>query len=102
MAFAPCVVVLHAEADDSGAIVVHQRVCEYEEQRVSVIDGQIDFVTQDEIVLSVVLIDIVDERSTAKGVARIKRCPDVVIEGIAEVSFHSGQRLLTQDFRPMV
>ena len=70
--------------------MVHQRVFEYEEQRVSVIDGQIDLATQDEIVLSVVLIDIVDERSAAKGVARIKRRPDVVIEGIADVPFNSG------------
>ena len=73
MAFAPCVVVLHTEADDIGTIVVHQRIFEYEEQRVSFIDGQIDLATQDEIVLSVALIDIVDERRAAKGVARIKQ-----------------------------
>ena len=82
--------------------MVHQRVFEYEEQRVSVIDGQIDLATQDEIVLSVVLIDIVDDRSAAKGVARIKRCPDLVIEGITDVPFNSGQRLLPQDLRSMV
>ena len=90
VALAPRVVILHAEADKGRSILVHQRLGKFEEQRVSRINRHIHLTAQDEILLYILLIDTVDERGGAKGVAGIQRGPQVVIERIADVSFKSG------------
>jgi hypothetical protein len=48
------------------------------------------------------LVHAVDHGSAAKGVARIKRGPEVVDQGIADVSFDCGQRLLSENFGPVI
>jgi hypothetical protein len=89
VALAPCVVILHAEADKCGAILMHQRLGEFEDQRISGINGNIDLSAQYEILLCIVLIDTVDQRFAAKGVASIERRPEAIIKGIADVPFNS-------------
>ena len=89
VALAPCVVILHAEADKCGAILVHQRLGEFEDQRISGINGNIDLSAQYEILLCIVLIDTVDQRCAAKGVASIERRPEAIIKRIADVPFNS-------------
>src|ERR1700758_510728 len=89
VALAPCVVILHAEADKGGAILVHQRLGAFEDQRISGINGNIDLSAQYEILLCIVLIDTVDQRCAAKGVASIERRPEAIIKGIADVPFNS-------------
>src|ERR1700739_4248485 len=86
---APCVVILHTEADKGGAILVPKRLGEFEDQRISGINGNIDLSAQYEILLCIVLIDIVDQRCAAKGVASIERRPEAIIKGIADVPFNS-------------
>ena len=73
---------------------MHQRLGEFEDQRVSGIKGDIQLTAQDKILLCIVLRDTVDDSSATKGVARIKRGPDAVVKRIADVAFNSGQRLL--------
>src|SRR5262249_48789621 len=77
---APRVVVLHAQAGNSRTVAMHQRLTEFDDQGVPRAHGYIHLGAQDEIVLWIVLISTVDKRRTAKGVARIERGPDVVVE----------------------
>src|ERR1700739_4893186 len=79
VALAPCVVILHAEADKCRAILVHQRLGEFKDQRISGINGNIDLSAQYEILLCIVLIDTVDQCCAAKGEARIERAPEALI-----------------------
>src|SRR5579863_8546791 len=89
IALAPCIVIPHAEADKGGAILVHQRLGEFEDQRISRINENIDLSAQYEILLCIVLIDTVDQRPAEKGVASIERRPEAIINGIADVPFNS-------------
>ena len=73
---------------------MHQRLGEFENQRVPGIEGYIHLTAHDEVLLCIVLSDTVEERSAAKRVARINRGPDAVVKRIADVSFNSGERLL--------
>src|SRR5262245_50640203 len=76
---------------------MHQSLGEFEDQRVSGIDRRSHLYAQKEIPLCIVLVDTVDDRVASKAVARIKRDPDVVVEGVADMSLKSEQRLLPQD-----
>src|SRR5215469_6398735 len=49
------------------------------------------------ILLRVILVNTVDGGITAKRIARIESGQDLVVEGIADVSFKSGQRQFAQD-----
>ena len=80
-------VILHAEADNSRTIVMHERLGEFEDQRVPGIKGNIHFTAQNEILLCIVLRDPVKSGSATKGIARIERSPNAVGERIAEMSF---------------
>ena len=86
----PRVVIPHAEAGKGLTIVMHQRLGEFEDQRVSGIKGYIHLTAEDEILLCVVLRDTIDDGGAAKGIARIKRSPDAVVKRMADVSFNSG------------
>src|SRR5262245_41155614 len=76
-------------------------LAEFEEQRVSLIDGHIHLTAQDHVLLCIILINAVDERGAPKGIARVQGNPEAIVERIADVSFQSGQWLLPQDLMSM-
>src|SRR5215472_9929764 len=78
VALAPRVVIFHAEADKGRAVLMHKGLAKFEQQRISRIQRNIHLTAQDEILLSIILIDAVDERGAPPGVARIKRSPEAV------------------------
>ena len=69
---------------------MHQRLSELKDERVLGIKGNVRLVSQDEILLPVMLVNAVNEAVAAEGVGRVNRGPEVVGEGIAEVTFESG------------
>src|SRR3954466_1972168 len=91
----PDVVILHVEARDGGTILVNDCLSQYQTKRVPRIQREDHFRPQNEISLSIVLIHAVDNRVAAKRVARIQRAQETVEERVADVSFESGQRLLS-------
>ena len=52
--------------------------------------------------MRIILVHAVDEGIATEGIARIKRGPEPVGEGIANVSFESGEQLLPEDFRSLI
>ena len=69
---------------------MHQRLGELEDKRVSGIKGNIHLTTQDEVLLSVVLVYPADGGRAAKRVTRIQLGPEAVVKRMADVSFKSG------------
>ena len=89
MIFCPCIVVSYAESDNGWTIVVHQGFAKFEDQRVSFAQKNVYLCAQDEILLCIVLRDPVNGGTAAKGVAGIKRGPNIIGERVAEMSFNA-------------
>jgi hypothetical protein len=69
---------------------MYQCLGKLEDERVLGVEGKIQFAPNDEILLRGILVNAVDRGVTAKRIARIESGPELVAEGIADVSFKSG------------
>ena len=90
MSLCPRVVVPYTEADNGWTIVMYEGLGKLEDQGVLWIQRDVHLGAQNEILLCIVLRDPVNGCSATKGVAGIKRGPNVVGQRVAEMSFDGG------------